>query len=179
MSGVSIVLLCEDKKTETFVRTFLRHRNFKRHDIETLPLPGSDGGAGEQWVREKYPEQLKAIRQQPNAYLIVVIDADDGTIDKRHRDLEEACEAESISPRNNRDKNVLHIIPRRNIETWLAYLDGENVNETTDYKTKCRNLCPKECAHHLYDMCHVDQRLRKPVPDSLLRTCEEYRKLQR
>lgn len=147
MSGVKIVLLCEDKKTETFVRTFLSHRNFKLRDFTILLLPGSDGGAGEQWVRRKYPEQLKAIRQQPNAYLIVVIDADGGTIDKRHRDLEEACKAESISPRDNRDKNVLQIIPRRNIETWLAYLDGKNIDETTDYKQKCKKLCPKQCAH--------------------------------
>ena len=147
--------------------------------------------------QEKYPEQLKAIRQRPNAYLIVVIDADDGTIDKRHRDLEEACTNPSqlahgkdkdrpaippIPPRNEKiDKNVLHIIPRMNIETWFAYLDNQNVNESTDYKNNIETCAAKirEYADNLFGMCHRAQRLRDPAPPSLQTACQEYRKLQR
>ena len=208
MSGVEVVVLCEDLQTVRFVRRFLKLRMFRPHQIH-IRLPKLDelrrrprfrnhrihtrlpevsmgdverplmGGAGEQWVRTQYPNELKEIRDKKNVYLIVVIDADDGTIDKRHKDLEKACKARNILPRNNSDRNVLHIIPRRNIETWLAYLDGKNIDETTDYKQNCKKLCPENCARHLYDMCYVRQRLRKPVPDSLLRAREEYRKLQR
>lgn len=75
MSAVRIVLLCEDSQTESFVRRFLKHRNFKARDINTLPLP--DGRrSGEQWVRERFPAELQAIRGRQGAYLIVVTDAD-------------------------------------------------------------------------------------------------------
>jgi len=78
MSGVTIVLLCEDKQTDSFVRRFLKHRNFKYRDIRTVSL-SAGSGSGEQRVREQYPRQLKAIRQRKQAYLIVVIDADTHT----------------------------------------------------------------------------------------------------
>ena len=79
MSGVRIVLLCEDSQTDAFVRRFLKRRNFAGRDIETLPLP-SGRQSGEQWVRERYPDELKAIRGKQNAYLIVVTDADADSI---------------------------------------------------------------------------------------------------
>ena len=198
MSGVEIVLLCEDQQTNSFVRNFLKHRNFKSHDITTLPLPASRG-AGEKWVRERYPKQLKAIRDRRNklrnirnkkyVYLIVVIDADTHTLDYRHQQLKQECEKNHnhIPPRNSSDTNVLHIIPRRNIETWLAYLKNdknENVDESKDYKKiKCLRDCQKkdlkEYAENLYDMCHVHQQLRKPAPASLREACGEYRRLRR
>ena len=116
MSGVKIVLLCEDKQTDSFVRNFLKHRNFTTRDIRTL-LPKLGSGSGEQWVRKRYPEELKAIRNRKNAYLIVVIDADTGDTADRHQQLETECRENGVSPRDHTDANVLHIIPRRNIET--------------------------------------------------------------
>lgn len=45
MSGVSVILLCEDMQTDVFVRRFLKHRNFRGRDVRTLPLPhGSRSG---------------------------------------------------------------------------------------------------------------------------------------
>ena len=200
MSGVKIVLLCEDKNTATFVRKFLRHRNFKEHDFTILAFAAGKG-SGEQRVKKEYPKQLKHIREARrkgrNAYLIVVIDADTGTIEDRHNDLKEACTDPSrlargkdkdipaippISPRNEKtDKNVLHIIPRRNIETWFAYLDNQNVDESTDYKNKIEACATKirEYADNLFDMCHHAQSLRDPAPPSLQEACKEYRKLKR
>ena len=119
MSGVTIVLLCEDKQTDSFVRRFLKHRNFKYRDITTVSL-SAGSGSGEQRVKEQYPTELKAIRQKEQAYLIVVIDADTHTVDERHAELKQACEEEGIPPRNIKDANVLHIIPRRNIETCVC-----------------------------------------------------------
>lgn len=178
MSGVKIVLLCEDKQTESFVRNVLKHRNFDCHDIDTCPLPHGRG-AGEQWVRKKYPEELKLIRKKENAYLIVVIDADTGTIDDRHEELKIACGKKSIPPRDHRnDTNVLHIIPRRNTETWLAYLENKNVDESKTYPKLRREGDCKEHASRLYDMCHARQ-LREPAPPSLQKACDEYRRLQR
>ena len=178
MRDVEIILLCEDRQTDSFVRRFLRHRNFKERDIKTLPLPHSSG-AGDQWVRKQYPEQLKAIRNKRDAYLIVVIDADVGTINDRHRELATACREKGIPSRDKKDSNVLHIIPRRNIETWLAYLDGNNVDESTVYPKLKRESHCKEHAENLHNMCQSDQRLREPAPPSLQEACNEYHKLQR
>ena len=183
MSGVKIILLCEDRQTQSFVRNFLKHRNFKDHDFTILCASRASKGSAEQWVRKKYPKQLNAIRSKKNAYLIVVIDADTHTIDDRRKQLGEACEdnkPNKIPLRNHRtDTNVLHIIPRRNIETWLAYLDGMDVDESTVYpKLEHEGDCRKH-ARRLYDMCHRDQSLREPAPLSLQEACKEYRKLQR
>ena len=182
MSGVTIVLLCEDKQTDSFVRRFLKHRNFKYRDITTVSL-SAGSGSGEQRVKEQYPTELKAIRQKAirqkeQAYLIVVIDADTHTVDERHAELKQACEEEGILPRNSRDANVLHIIPRRNIETWFAYLEGNNVNESEIYPKLKRERDCKEHAERLHHMCQT-RRLREPVPPSLLEACNEYRSLCR
>ena len=77
-----IVLLCEDQDTNRFVRRFLSHRNFKARDIHTVALP--DGRqSGEQWVRTRYPAELKAIRGRQNAFLLAVVDADNQTSEAR------------------------------------------------------------------------------------------------
>ncbi len=177
VSGVDIVLLCEDKQTDSFVRRFLRHRKFRGRDIRTLPLP--DGSrSGEQWVRERYPDQLKAIRQRRGAYLIVVTDADNLSVDRRRAQLRDACNRENVPPRNDRD-GVLLIVPRRNIETWLAYLGGSDVDENERYPRLRHAGDCEEHAGALYRMCHEKQELRPPAPPSLQDACGEYRKLQR
>lgn len=177
VSGVRITLLCEDSQTDSFVRRFLKHRNFRSRDIRTLPLTRG-AGSGEQWVRERYPVELRAIRAVQNAYLIVVTDADSRPTQERRAQLEAECEREGI-PQRREDDRVLVIVPRRNIETWLAYLDGEDVDESCSYPRLRRE---GDCAAHagsLYRMCHETQRRREPAPPSLLESCAEYRKLRR
>ena len=84
--SAKIVLLCEDADTDRFARRFLSHRNFKARDIHTVELP--DGKhSGEQWVRTRYPAELKAIRSRQNAFLFVVVDADNRTTEARRSQL--------------------------------------------------------------------------------------------
>ena len=177
MSRVRITLLCEDSQTSVFVRRFLKHRNFRPRDIQSLPYP-SGRQSGEQWVRERYPSELQATREAQDAYLIVVTDADGNSIEVRRTQLEEECDRRGIRRRDDADR-VLVIVPRRNIETWLAYLGGSDVNECDRYAKLVRE---RDCAEHaktLYTMCHEAQRLREPVPPSLREACEEYRRLRR
>ena len=176
MSGVHITLLCEDSQTDAFVRRFLKRRNFRRRDITTLELPhGSQ--SGEQWVRTRYPAQLRAIRGRQQAYLIVVTDADAGSTEARRVQLEAACEQQQIPRRDDRDP-VLVFVPRRNIETWLAYLGGTPVDEVTSYPRLRRERDCAAQANHLYVMCHEVQRLDEAAPPSLREACDEYRKLR-
>ena len=180
MSGVNITLLCEDSQTDAFVRRFLKWRNFRGRDIRTLPLPAGSQ-SGEQWVREQYPAELRAIRERKgskNAYLIVVIDADRGTTSRRRAQLDAACDERRV-PRRKASDPVLMIVPRRNIETWLAYLGGATVDEDTKYRGPRRERDCDPHANRLYAMCHEAQRLDEGAPPSLQEACEEYGRLRR
>ena len=133
MSGVRITLLCEDSQTDSFVRRFLRRRNFRGRDVRTLPLP-KGRQSGEQWVRERYPAELRTIRGRRGAWLIVVTDADDHSTNDRRGQLDAACQERNVPARTDADPVIL-IVPRRNIETWLAYLDaGKPVDEAKTYQ---------------------------------------------
>ena len=169
-----IVLLCEDADTNRFVRRFLSHRNFNSRDIHTVALP--DGRqSGEQWVRTRYPTELKAIRRRQKAFLLAVIDADNRTTEARRSQLDQECDEQGV-PRRTSEEPVIVMVPRRNIETWFAYLDGQSVDETTTYPRRTPRD-QKPFADELYRMCHETQRLVEPVPSSLTEACLEYRKL--
>ena len=176
MSRVHVTLLCEDSQTDAFVRRFLKRRNFRHRDITTLPLPAGNQ-SGEQWVRTRYPAELRAIRRRRRAYLIVVTDADAGSTDARRAQLEAECKQQEIPPREDTDPVVV-VVPRRNIETWLAYLGGTSVDEVTVYSRLRRERDCDAHANRLYDMCR-DERLAEPAPPSLREACDEYRKLRR
>lgn len=172
--SAKIVLLCEDSQTDSFVRRFLRHRNFRSHDIDTLPLRA---GSAEQWVRQSYPRQLKAVRSRQRAVLLVVIDADNHTTADRRSQLDQECEKAGI-PRTERNDPVLIIVPRRNIETWFAYLKGEpNVDETRVYRRLRDESDCHPLADELHRICHKKQQLDPSAPASLKEACREYPKL--
>jgi len=61
--SVRIVLLCEDEQIACFIRPFLKNRGWTAHDIREEIAP-SGQGSGEQWVRERYPQELLATRQK-------------------------------------------------------------------------------------------------------------------
>ena len=178
MSGVRITLLCEDSQTDAFVRRFLKRRKFTGRDIRTLSLP-SGSQSGEQWVRERYPVELQAVRQRRGAYLIVVTDADVRSTADRRAQLDAACDEKRVPRREDRD-SVLVIVPRRNIETWLKYLgSGTAVDEITRYPRLRRERDCVTHANNLHRMCHEEQRLDETAPPSLREACKEYPTLRR
>ena len=166
MNRARITILCEDKQHESFIRRFLKKRNRRVYTVSR-----SDSGAGDQYVRDNYPAYLDAIRKR-NGILVVMIDGDNYSIAERLKQLNDACTQSGVSPRNTSDK-VAVFIPKRNIETWLAYLDGERVNETDRYPRLERE---RECQRHvgvLEQMCS-EGKLRTPAPESLEVACREY-----
>lgn len=175
--SIKVTLLCEDKQTESFARRFLFHRGFDHRDILALPLPHGKQ-SGEQWVRCQYPRQLKAIRSRRGVLLVVIADADSLTVKARKDELNQECKKQEVQVRTSKDP-VIMAIPRRNIETWFAYLDGTEVDEKTTYPRLNRiGDCHKH-AKVLYQMCHERQELAEPAPPALREACEEYRKLKR
>ena len=174
--SAKIVLLCEDADTDRFVRRFLSHRNFKARDIHTVELPHGKQ-SGEQWVRTRYPAELKAIRRRQNTFLLAVVDADNQTTEARRSQLDQECDEQGV-PRRSSAEPVIVMVPRRNIETWFAYSEGQPVDETKAYARRPPED-QRSFADELYRMCHETQHLVEPVPPSLAEACLEYRKLQR
>ena len=63
---------------------------------------------------------------------MVAIDADKKTVQERKLQFNDACNAVEIESRTEDDK-LLIFIPKRNIETWIKYFDGDIVDEKHDY----------------------------------------------
>ena len=175
MKPAQVIVLCEDKQQQVFVRRFMKSKT--NHPIRVIsPPPG--GGSGEQFIREQYPRQLRALRAATvNAVLIVMIDGDADGMAGRLRRLDESCRLSRITPRTDADRVVL-LIPERNIETWLAYLNGNVVDAATNYPKLEK---PGDCKEHvraLADMC-AGRQLRQPAPQSLVAACGGYRSVFR
>jgi len=172
---VQLVLLCEDSQHETFARRFLGKAGWstRRLRIERVPPPRGSGAA---FVRDRFPEELSAYRANRHRVaqgLIVLLDGDSRGVDARLKELESACRTQGIDPRTDDDK-VAIFIPTWRIETWLAYLGGADVDETSkDYPKLDR---PRDCQQQVNALWEMYQRraLRQPAPPSLEAACAEY-----
>jgi len=170
-----ITILCEDPQQACFVRRFLMNRGWTRHELRENVAPAGSG-SGEQWVREQFPQQMKAYRSQCHhlrSGLVAVIDADLREVQYRVRGFETACAKQGVTPKQP-DERVLYVIPKRNIETWLAYLRGEPaVDEQTQYpRYEYQSRCHPE-VDRLDAMCKTGQLEGEP-PASLQRCCQEF-----
>jgi hypothetical protein len=172
-------VICEDSQHGNFTRHFLKALGVKRFYIEPAP-PGK--GSAAQSVVERYPKELRAYREvknHQNVALIVMLDADAQTVKERKDSLNEVCTAEGLAPLRG-DEQVVAVIPKRNIHTWLDFLRGEEVNESRDWKPVQGQLnkdlaCKKE-ADKLKDTCSGTEADPRSFPESLRQACEEYRK---
>jgi hypothetical protein len=168
-----LVLLCEDTQHEAFARRFLSGIGWEARAIRVEKAPAG-GGAAEQFVRRRFPVELRAHRsRQVSQVLVVVMDGDSVGVAARLRQLSDACADAGVEWRKD-DEKIAIFIPTSNIETWLAYLEGEQVNEDRlDYPRLARE---RECQNHvqsLLGMCRAG-RLREPFPISLRIACDEY-----
>ncbi len=173
--NVRIVLLCEDAQHEAFAKKLLTALGWQLRDFRVVKSPSGKGSA-EQYVREQFPNELRGVRSKrgEKAYLVVMIDGDDKGVAGRRASLDTACAERQITPASDADQVVI-CVPTWNIETWLAYLDGQLVEESKgDYPRLDR---PRDCVPHvrtLADMCRKNT-LRLPCPPSLEDTCTQYR----
>jgi hypothetical protein len=129
------VILAEDDLTGRFVyRCLSQLRQFRnpRYDIIVRRAPAGQG-SGEQWVREQYANEVKAHRSASvQTALIAVIDADTRSVAHRTRQFQNALAEAGMSPRTVSER-IVHLVPRRNIETWIVCLNGFMADEITDY----------------------------------------------
>lgn len=170
---VQLVLLCEDRQHEAFLRRFLEADGWDPRSFRVERNPKA--GSGEQWVRTHYPDELRKLRAAPHVSkgLVVCIDEDTRGAGRREEQLAEALKSVKMDA-VSADEKVLHVVPARNIETWIAYLGGSDVDEATSYpKLRLQRECGPMVVV-LKDMCDA-RSLRQPAPPSLERACVEYR----
>jgi hypothetical protein len=176
--GVHAVVLCEDTQTECFIRRFLLRQGWNRHKIRWKTLPAGEG-SGLVWVRENFVKELNAYRSRNprmDTCLIIAADADNLTVEQRIQTFRKASVEAGISFRQEGEK-VAFIVPRRNIETWLAYLRGEPVNETDACrKYEDESDCQPQVAV-LDEMCRKGVLKPEPAPPSLVSACLEFSRL--
>jgi hypothetical protein len=131
-----IVILAEDLRQANFAWHYLKHDGHSYRSLRVKISP-KGRGAGEQYVRECYPDEVTNYRSSSarrRAALIVEIDADTKTVYYRERQLESELNHARVANRKKSERIAL-LIPKRNIETWILCLTGEEVNETTDCKS--------------------------------------------
>ncbi|NER51765.1 MAG: hypothetical protein F6J86_43955 [Symploca sp. SIO1B1] len=174
---VQIVILCEDRQQEVFARHFLKKRGFKGLFRPKICPPGSQ--SGEQYVRTQYLREVKAYRQ--NRYrvsigLVVLIDADKLSLQDRLNQLADILREDS-QPSRQPDEAIAVFVPKRNIETWIHYLQGEPVNEIQEYAKfdKDEASC-KPYVENLAEQCR-SQSLPEDAPESLQAACGELQRL--
>ena len=135
MSKASLVIvLAEDERHQRFVRHYLGRLGYERHDLRFEALP-SGRGSGEQWVRERYGPAVEVYRERvvrAKTALIVVIDADIAAVTDRLQQFKKSLEDRGLNPRADREA-IVHLIPKRHVETWVLCLNGQAVDEETDY----------------------------------------------
>ena len=172
--NVGVVFVCEDLQHAVFARRFFESRGYKKRQFRVEKSPSGRGSA-EQWVRNAYVKELITYRaRHGNHVVVILIDGDGGTVQERIQQLDKECRKANVQTRRDEER-VAVFVPSRNIETWLTFLDGEKVDETTSY-TKLKR--EKECQRHvdaLSKMCDQGA-LSEPAPPSLVAACDEFLK---
>ena len=174
-----ITILCEDMQQAAFARRFLEFYGVHRRELRSLVCPpGSE--AASKWVVDAFPKELSEYRRRRNSQqlaLFIMMDADNETVARRRDWLEQAC-GDAQVPGRGPDESVLYLIPRRNIETWFAFLRGEGVNEIDPYpRYKFESECQAD-AKRLDQWCRAGT-LPGNTPESLRLACGEYVRLRR
>jgi hypothetical protein len=122
---------------------------------------------------------VKAYRQHRNRVsigLVVLIDADTGTLQERLNQLDRTLSGDSQQNRQA-DEAIAIFIPKRNIETWIHYLQGEAVDEETEYsKIEKNEATCKPYVENLAEQCR-SQNLPDDAPASLQAACGELQRL--
>lgn len=177
-----VIILTEDKQQRAFVTRLLQGLGYEKHKLRPLPLPAGEG-AGEQYVRDQYSEQVREMHRRSHHLhlsLVVVLDADIGEVADRERQLAAQLKSAQLDPRSS-DERIIHLIPRRSIETWITYLLGQQITETNAYphlrgrESDCQPAVNRLL--HLFQLHRSNQPLPDACPPSLVTALNELRHL--
>lgn len=132
---IRLSILCEDKRTEHFVRKLAEHYGLTPLNPEVAP---QGKGSAEAWVRKQYAKEVKALRAQTSrgerVALIAITDGDRYGVLSRKASLASALRDDGLPDRGPAEPIAI-LIPTWSIETWFLWLCGDNeLNEQESYK---------------------------------------------
>lgn len=117
--------------------------------------------------------------RRPSLRLVVVVDADedDPAILRRQHTGPDSTVA-GVFP--DVADIVAVFLPKRNIETWIRFLEGDPYDEETKYPKKYRG-CERKCIDGVRELDRHCESRRFPSapPPSLARACEEFDRVLR
>jgi hypothetical protein len=130
-----VIVLVEDEHHEMLIRRYLRKCQFKPNDMRIRRSPPGRGSA-ESWIRREFVEEVNEYRNRQTrarTALIVIIDADTHAVQDRLNQLNQAL-TESGKQTVGGAEQIVRLVPKLNVETWILSLNGEAVNEEDDYR---------------------------------------------
>lgn len=168
-----IMILCEDKAHLHFLKGYFAHAGWRERQIISKEACPPAAQSAEQWVHQRYGETMRTLRsrhgQGRNVVLLVMIDGDRHDPNERKRQLDQEFLRSPGDP-------VAIFVPKRNIQTWFAYLDGHYADEDTDYKHRYDKRAPHgQFGKRLFDRCASGET--EPLPPSLRDACAEWNRL--
>jgi hypothetical protein len=148
-----VLVLCEDLMHLNFVRRYLIERGIEGRRIRGNVAPAGRG-AGSQYVLKTYPIEVTSIRKRPHirAGLVAIVDADTLSLEDRLGQLEQSL-VQDGQPGRGEGERIGLLSSKRNIETWLFYLLGNNVNEMEDYKRRVAPSATKDAVAAFAEKC--------------------------
>jgi len=175
-----VIVVVEDERHKMLVYRYLRRHGLSPHQIRIKTSPSGRGSA-EQWVRSTYSDEVKAHRIRcagATAALIVMIDADTHTVHARLAQLGQALAESGTQPIGNNEQ-VVQLVPKRNVETWILCLNEQATDEATDYKgtrDDWNELIPR-ASETLFQWTRTNAVLPNHCIDSLRRGMSELNRL--
>lgn len=174
---VQVLVLCEDGQTSSFALRYLKSKGFSSHKIRILVSPSASGSAYT-YVLNNFPVELENLRKDSVSRKLLAIIDEDGR-GRSIADFQEACKKANVLFRTDKEP-VAILIPKRNIETWIYFLEHQSaVDETKDYKTQVHHgtptVCCKQAVRVLDEICSGNDRAN--WPSSLAAACPEIQRL--
>lgn len=170
---VNLVILGEDRNHSNLAYHFFVQRGWSRDQIRLVKPPHGKGSGAHHVIRE-FPKELDARRTlRVSTALVALLDEDGLGTDHRIGELKNSCQTRDVEFRRENEP-VLIALPKRNVETWLCFLENRPVDETTDYKKVHFEITPKKAAMELAKRCEQGS-LGTPPLSSLEQVCDEYR----
>jgi hypothetical protein len=167
-----ITILCEDRQQEVFARYFLVACGINSRRLRVKIAP-QGRGSGAQYVYNRYPVEVQDYRRRCkslNIALAVLVDADVQSVRDCKQRLDEGLEKASLAVRQPGERIGL-FVPKRNIETWIHYLQGEAVNEQDTYRKLEKE---SDCKAFVVELAKSRfEPLPERAPNSLRAACDE------
>ncbi len=132
-----IIVVGEGWRDSRFARSFFEAANIDPRKLETRVNPG---GSGHDWVKREFVEAVAAVQCFREGRGVVGLLDEDGQGVAHRRGAVNARLTERDLPLLDAADGRCLLLPMRNLETWLYWLEGQRsgqawpVDENTDYK---------------------------------------------